>query len=62
MNFKFRLTCIMPGCGNKDEREFYVAPVEKKTKLGSVIRDLMQYKLICKKCGKSYKVTLKIEA
>lgn len=62
MNFKFSLTCIVPGCGNKSEKDWYISPVEKKTKSGSLIRDFMQYKLTCKKCGKSYKVTLKIEA
>jgi len=49
--------CLL--CGNKD---FYVSPVGEKTISNDYVYKLNEYKLICKKCHKTYVLDFKITA
>ena len=52
-NIKFK--CIL--CKNKSK--FYVMPEEENTPDGKV-NSVEKYKIICKNCGKNYKLTIDI--
>ena len=47
-------------CGNDNESEFYITPVEKKCSDGTYHSNT-KYKFICKKCGKTSFCTIKFE-
>ena len=50
-------SCML--CGHKD---FYISPVGKKTISNDIVYSMHEYKLVCKKCRKTYVLDFKIIA
>ena len=49
---RLKYKCRIPGCNNA--KNWYVIPLDKKTKSNDFVRSLTHYKLQCKKCGQNY--------
>ncbi len=60
MTLHFSFACKL--CGNKNENEFYVMPVDVKTLTGDVVHSSTQYRLTCKLCGQDHILILRITA
>ncbi len=55
---KINFSCIL--CGEKER--FYVMPEKIKTISKDYINSVTKFNLQCKKCGKNYRLNIKIEA
>lgn len=55
---KLNFTCAL--CSEKEK--FYIMPEKIKTISKDYINSQNRFKLQCKKCGKNYKLVIKIEA
>jgi len=55
VNLELTITCTL--CGNSNDKEFYIMPVEKKVKDGKIF-SFVEYKLVCQRCRKEH--TLKL--
>lgn len=60
MLVKFNLNINCELCGNKDERQFYIMPIEEEVMDGKVF-SLTKYKLVCKRCKKEILIELNIK-
>lgn len=55
-NCKIKFTCII--CNQK--KNWYIMPMEEKTKSGDYKHSLNKYKITCKKCGMNYLLEFRI--
>lgn len=51
MQINLTLTIKCELCGNTKDEDFYVMPVEKKVKDGTIF-SFTEYKIVCKRCRK----------
>lgn len=54
---KLQFNCVL--CGNG--QNFYVMPIDEKTKANDYVHSLTKYRLSCKKCGQDYILSFKVK-
>ena len=54
---KIKYQCLV--CGNKSD--WYIMPLDEKTKSGDTVRSNTLFRMQCKKCGENYILSFNIQ-